>query len=91
MINDKANEVNRCQIELESSMRGSDFIFDCVYLFYYIFHKITSNDGGSYIDSPDWMRNNKTTINPIFKKKDNKWFQYAVTIVLSYEEIGKKP
>ena len=41
MINDKADEVievlfeslfNRYQIGLETSIRGSDFIFDCVYL-----------------------------------------------------------
>ena len=32
----------------------------------------------------------KATINPI-NKKDNKYFQYAVTIVLSYEEIKKDP
>ena len=34
-------------------MRGSDFIFDCVHLMYYKCNKISSNRGGSYIDSPD--------------------------------------
>ena len=34
-------------------MRGSDFIFDCVYLFHYKFHKINPDNGGSYIDYPD--------------------------------------
>ena len=32
----------------------------------------------------------KTTINPI-NKKDNKCFQYAVTVALNYEEIIKDP
>ena len=32
----------------------------------------------------------KTTINPI-NKKDNKCFQYAVTVAFNYEEIKKDP
>ena len=43
-----------------------------------------------YRDSPDWIINKKTTINPI-NKKDNKCFQYAVTVALSYDEIKKDP
>ena len=48
MINDKADEVievlfesfvNSYQIGLETSIRGSDFIFDCVHLLYYKCHK----------------------------------------------------
>ena len=48
MINDKPNEVieerfeslfNTYQIGLETSMRGNDFIFDCVNLLYYKCHK----------------------------------------------------
>ena len=31
------------------------------------------NRGGSYIDFPEWVKNKKTTINPI-NKKDNKCF-----------------
>ena len=51
MINDKADEVidelfqillSRYQSELETSIKGSDFIFDCVYLLYYKLHKIYS-------------------------------------------------
>ena len=34
------------------------------------------------------MKNKKATINPI-NKKDDKFFQYAVTVSLSYKEIGK--
>ena len=36
----------------------------------------------------DWIKNKKATINPI-NKKDKKCFQYAVTVVLNHEEIGK--
>ena len=41
-----------------------------------------------HIDSPDWIKNKKETINPI-NKKDNKCFQYAVPITLNLEEIKK--
>ena len=67
-------------------MRGSDFIFDCFHFLYYKGHKINFNFGGSYIDSPDWMKSNKETITSI-NKKDNKCFQYVVTVALNYEEI----
>ena len=67
---DNANEVvneffesfiSRCQIGLETSMRGSDFIFDSV------------QRGGSYIDYSDWIKKKKETINP--KNEDGKCFQ----------------
>ena len=46
--------------------------------------------GWSNIDSPDWIKNKTATINP-YNKKDNKSFQYAVTVALNYEEIKKDP
>ena len=55
---------------------------------YCIINVINSNCGGSYTDSPDWIKNKKATINPI-NKKDNKCFQYLVTVALNHEEIGK--
>ena len=69
-------------------MEGSEFVFDYVQLLYYKFHKIDPNHGGLYIDSSDWIKNKKTTMNPI-SKKDNKCFQYAVTVALNYEETKK--
>ena len=51
-------------------------------------YKINSNRSGSYIDSPDWIKNKKVAINPI-NKKDNKCFQHAVAVALNYEEIKK--
>ena len=56
---------------------------------YYKCHNLDFNHGGSYIDSPDWIKKKKkkAAINPISKK--DKCFQYAVTISLNYEEIGK--
>ena len=65
------------------------FVFDYVHLLYYKCHRINLSCDGSYVDSPDWIKNKKTTINPT-NKIDNKCFQYVVTIALNYEEIGKQ-
>ena len=88
---DNANEVvnqlfksllSRYQIGLETSMRErerereSDFVFDSVQLLYYNYHKIYFKLGGSYIDSPDWIKKKTRTINP--ENGDNKCFQYVV-------------
>ena len=62
MINGKADEVtenlfepilNRYQVGLETSVRGSDFIFDCLHSLYYKCHIMNFKYGGLYIDSPD--------------------------------------
>ena len=44
---------------------------------------------GSYIDSPDWIKKEKATIN--LKNKDDKCFHYAVTVALNYEKIKWNP
>ena len=64
------------------------FIFDRVYLLYYKYHKINTNRGGSYIDSPDRIKNKKPTINPI-NKNYTKCFHYAETLASNHKEIGK--
>ena len=71
-------------------MKGSEVIFDYVSLLSHKWHKINRNRDGSYIDSPDRIKNKKATINSI-NKKDNKCFQYAVTVTLNYKEIKKDP
>ena len=50
--------------DLEESMRGSEFNFDSVDLLYYHLQKISLKRGGSYIDSPGWLKNKKAKINP---------------------------
>ena len=78
MINDEADEVikelfdslkNRYQNNSES-MKDNELDFDYVQLLCYKCHKTNFNCGRSYIDSPDQMKNKKTTINPI-NEKDN--------------------
>ena len=93
LINDKADKgteelfqffLSRCQTGLEISMKGSEFVFDCVQLLYYKCHKINPNCDGSYRDSHDRIKKKKATINPI-NKNDNKCLQYAIT--LNHEKI----
>ena len=74
---------------LEESMRGSEFVYDSVDGLYYNLNKISLNRGGSYIDSPKWLKNKNATINP--KSSDDKCFQYALTVALNYEQIKKDP
>ena len=102
MINDKADEVTKKLLKLiikkyqnisEISMRGSDFIFDCIHLLYCKCHKINPNHGRSYKrsykDSPVWIKNKKATINSI--KKSNRCYQCTVTVVLNYEKTKIDP
>ena len=42
-----------------------------------------------YIDSPDWMKKKKPTIN--LKNTEDECFQDAITIALNYEEIKWNP
>ena len=72
---------------LQNKMRGSDFEFDGVNFLYYDFNKISLNRGGSYIDSPKWLKDKKSTINP--KNNDDKCFQYAVTLALNLDKIKR--
>ena len=41
---------------LQEKMKGSDFEFDGINFFYYDFNKTSINRGGSYIDSPQWLK-----------------------------------
>ena len=44
-------------------MRGSDFIFNGVNYLFYDFNRITISKGGSYAESPKWLKDKKCTIN----------------------------
>ena len=68
-------------------MKGSDFAFDGINYLYYDLNKITISKGGSYKDFPKWLKNKKSTINP--KNNDYKCFQYAITLALNYDKIGR--
>ena len=72
---------------LQEKMKGSEFEFDGVDFLYYDFDKISLNRGGSYIDSPKWLKYKQSTINP--KNNDYKCFQYADKIKKYPQRISK--
>ena len=61
-------------------MKGSDFLFDYVHLLHYKCYKINLNLSGSYIDSPDWIKNKKPAIKKMLSICYN---------TLNHEDIGK--
>ena len=79
--------LQRYQEHLQEKMRGSDFAFDGVNFLYYDFNKISISRGGPYTDSPKWLTNKTSTINP--NNNDYKCFQYAVTLALNLDKINK--
>ena len=99
MVGSETNEIIKYLFEsflqnyqegLEEPMRGSEFVYDGVDVLYYNFNKVSLSRGGSYIDSPKWLKDKKATINPQ-NKKDDRCFKYAVTVALNYEQIGYHP
>ena len=74
---------------LQEKMRGSDFVFNAINYFYYDFNRVSISKGGSYIESPKWLKDKKSTINQ--KNSDNKCFQYATTLALNFNKINKDP
>ena len=70
-------------------MKGGHFIFYSVDALHYNLNKISLNRSGSYIDSLEWLKNKKATINP--KNSDDKCFQYALTVALNHEQIKSDP
>ena len=57
---------------LNEKMRGSDFIFNGVNNLFYDFNRVSISKGGSYIESPKWLKDKKCTVNQ--KNNDNKCF-----------------
>ena len=74
---------------LQEKMKSSEFEFDGVNFLYYDFNKISINRSGSYRDSPKWLKDKKSTIDP--KNNDYKCFQYVVTLALNLDKINKHP
>ena len=71
--------------DLKKPMRESEFVPDSIDLLYYHLQKIGLKRGGSYIDSPEWLKNKKATINT--ENNDDNCFQYALTVALNHQNI----
>ena len=81
--------LQRYQDNLKEKMRGSDFIFNGVNYLFYDFNRVSISKGGSYIESPKWLKDKKCTVNQ--KNNDNNCFQYATTLALNHDKINKHP
>ena len=80
----------RYQEGLETKMKGTSYIFERVDLLEYHLHRISLNRGSSYIDSPEWIKHKKVTINPQ-NTNDNNCFQHAIIAALNYQNINRNP
>ena len=81
--------LQRYQDNLNEKMRGSDFIFNGVNYLFYDFNRVSISKGGSYIESPNWLKDKKCTVNQ--KNNYNKCFQYATTQALNFNKIDTHP
>ena len=80
--------LQKYQENVQNKMRGSDFEFDGVNL-YYNFNKTSLDRGGSYIEPAKRIKDKKSIINP--KNNDHKCFPYAVTLALNYDKFDRNP
>ena len=62
---------NYCK-NLEEPIKGREFVPDSIDLLYCHLQKVGLKRGRSYIDSPEWLKNKKATINP--KNNDDNCF-----------------
>ena len=77
--------LQRYQEVLEQSMKGSEFIFYSVDVLHYHLQKTSlKRTRSSYIDSPEWIKNKKLTINP--KNNDDNCFGYAIIAPLNHKQ-----
>ena len=82
--------MKRYQEGIETKMKGSSYIFERIDLLEYHLHKISLNREGSYIISPDWLKNKGVTINPK-NTKNNNCFQYPITAALNHQNVNHNP
>ena len=81
--------LQKYQDNLNEKMRSSDFIFNGINYLFYDFNRVSISKCGSYIESPKWLKDKKSTINQ--KNNDYKCFQYATTLALDFNKINKDP
>ena len=81
--------LQKYQEGLKESLRENEFYFDCVNSLYYHLQRITLMRVGSYIDSPESLKNENATVNP--ENNDDNYFQYVLTVTLNYQNIKSHP
>ena len=73
----------------EEFMSGSETEEIVEKLFRSLLQRLSISKGGSYIESPKWLKDKKCIVNQ--KNNDNKCFQYATTLALNFNKIDKHP
>ena len=81
--------LNNYQNKEKILRNGSNFVFESIDLLFYPIHKTNLKRKKSYIKSPKWILNKRATINP--KNRDNKCFQYSITVALNHQNIENHP
>ena len=82
--------MKRYQERLETTMKGSSYIFEHIDLLEYHFHKISLSRGSSYIKSFEWIYNKGVTLNPK-NTKDSNCFQFAIIAALNHQNFDHHP
>ena len=85
LINSFLNNYQKEEIILRN---GSNFVFESVDLLSYHIHKTSLKRGKSYIKSPEWVINKRTTVN---QKNKAKCFQYSIVVALNHQNIENHP
>ena len=74
--------------DLELSGESSSFVYESVEECNIHFHKIDLRRGASFIDTPEWLKHKKVTINP--QNENNVYcFMDAATIAFYDRDLGK--
>ena len=82
--------LQKYQEKLQEKMKDSKFVFASVDLLYYSLHKTRLRRGKSYIESPEWLRNKRATIN-LQNEGYNNHFQHAITDALNHQNTENHP
>ena len=80
--------LSRYQIGLEEPIKASNFVFDYFNLLFLKRHEINPYCGGTYIDFPDWIKNEKGTINPMGKNY-GECLQCDAIVASNHKDTGK--
>ena len=81
--------LNNYQKEEIILRNGSNFVFESVDLLSCHIHKTSLKKGKSFVKSSEWLINKRATINP--KNKDDKCFQYSITVELNHQKFESHP
>ena len=79
--------LNNYQREEIICRNGRDFAFEIVHLFPYHVHETSLRRESSQIKSPEWMLNEKATINQKNMRGNNQYFQYSIIAALHHQKF----